>query len=195
MSVTDEHKIMRRVAGFHDIRLDGVSDIVSRARGATVLDLGCNRGLAGFECANNGAVRVYGCDTYVKGLAAAQEIFADLRNCASRFEYCDLAKAPDSFKAAFGHEAELKHDIVMLLATLHKLKRQMSREQTGAMLRYFGDRCGTYFVWRATSDKPSENNEEMAWVDRELGTCGLSRIHTSLISEQLGLAAIWRRSA
>ena len=31
------YKVQRRVAGWHDIRLDGISDLVMRARGASVL--------------------------------------------------------------------------------------------------------------------------------------------------------------
>jgi hypothetical protein len=191
--LSSEHKITRRVAGWHDIRMDGMQDLVVRARGASVLDIVCNRGLVGFEMANNGAERVYGCDNYVLGITTARELFADLRSVKSRFEMVQLDQGPDAFAAAFGADAELKHDIVLLLATLHKLKRVMSSEATAALIRYFGDRCGSYFGWRATSDKPGENEEEMALLDVNLKQSGLFRIHTSYISTQLGVCAIWGR--
>lgn len=68
MNVADENKLMRRVAGYHDIRLDGMLDLVIRARGASVMDVGCNRGLVGFEMANNGATLVHGCDNFAEGI-------------------------------------------------------------------------------------------------------------------------------
>lgn len=184
---------MRRVAGYHDIRLDGMLDLVVRARGASVLDIGCNRGMVGFEMACNGATRVFGCDNYVKGIATAREVFADLRTVESRFEFVQLDQGPKAYAAAFGAEAELKHDIVLLLATMHKLKRVMSADDLTALIRYFGDRCGAYFGWRATSDKPGENEEEMALLDIHLGKCGLHRLLTSYLSLQLGMCAVWGR--
>ena len=67
--------------GYHDIRLDGLTDLLLRARDASVLDLGCNRGLVGFEFANNGAQLVHGIDIYKEGIWTARQLFADLRNC------------------------------------------------------------------------------------------------------------------
>ena len=40
MSLLDEHKIMRRVAGMHDYRLDGLTDLLIRAQGMSVLSGG-----------------------------------------------------------------------------------------------------------------------------------------------------------
>jgi hypothetical protein len=67
----------------------------------------------------------------------------------------------------------------------------MPREQLKALMQFFGQRVAKYFAWRGTSDKPAENEEEMAWLDEWL--VGLKRIHTSYISETLGVAAIWKR--
>src|SRR5678810_812408 len=87
-------KIQRRVAGYHDIRMDGMTDLVIRARDKRVMDIGCNRGLVSFEMANNGAALVHGCDIYKEGIAAAREIFADLRSVRSQFEVVDLTQGP-----------------------------------------------------------------------------------------------------
>lgn len=186
-------KITRRVAGFHDIRLDGLIDIVMRARGASVLDIGCNRGLVGFELANNGAEVVHGCDNYEAGIKVARELFADIRHVRSQFEVVDLREGPGALKPYFGQT----YDIVLLLATYHKLKRIMPADGLTDLMLYLG-RCSTkYFVWRGTSggttDQASENEKEMLALDRDLGQTGLKRIHTSSISEELGLAAIWAR--
>jgi SAM-dependent methyltransferase len=181
--------IMRRVAGYHDIRLDGILDLVVRARGASVLDLGCNRGLVGFEMANNGAAVVHGCDIEPDCVRTAREVFADLRNVESRFEVVDLAKGPAGLKEHFRRN----YDIVLLLATYHKLKRVMKPADLTGLVSYLGSMTEGYFGWRGTSDKHDESLGEMAALDRDLGETGLRRIHTSTISEQLGVAAIWSR--
>jgi 2-polyprenyl-3-methyl-5-hydroxy-6-metoxy-1,4-benzoquinol methylase len=187
--MSDEHKLMRRVAGYHDIRLDGISDLLLRAREASVLDVGCNRGLVGFEFANNGARLVHGCDNYEPGIRTARELFADLRNVQSRFEVVDLTSGPACLKVfGAGH-----YDVVVLLATYHKLKRVMPAKELSALVRYLGRLTHKFFAWRATSDKPNENEDEMASLDDDLRSAGLKRIHTSYLSDELGLAAIWAR--
>ena len=180
---------MRRVAGYHDLRLDGMMDLVIRARGASVLDVGCNRGLVGFELANNGAEVVHGCDHFEDGIKTARELFVDLRNVRSRFEVVDLREGPPPLKAFFMSA----YDIILLLATYHKLKRVMHADALTELIQYLGRATGRYFAWRGTSDKPDENEDEIVSLDRDLGVVGLQRIHTSYISDALGVAAIWER--
>lgn len=187
-----EKFLQRRVAGYHDIRMDGMTDLVCRANGASVLDIGCNRGLVGFEFANNGASIVHGCDNYEPGIKFARELFIDLRAVQSKFEVVDLAAGKGAMVSAF---ADAKYDIVLCLATYHKLKRVVPAGKLSALINDFGDRTLKYFGWRGTSEKSVENEEEMAQLDRDLKDCGLKRIHTSCISETLGLCAIWRRHA
>jgi len=178
----------RRVAGYHDIRMDGMLDLVVRARGASVLDIGCNRGLVGFEFANNGARLVHGCDIYEEGIVTARHLFADLRFVESRFEVVDLSEGFSAMRV-FG---EARYDIVVMLATYHKLKRIMEPVALDLLMRDFAERTVKWFAWRATSDKPGENEAEMKALDRQLSP--LNRIHTSYISKTLGVAAIWERS-
>lgn len=183
-------RLHRRVAGHHDIRLDGITDLLLRAPGTSVLDIGCNRGLVGFEFANNGAALVHGCDIYREGIETARHLFCDLRNCESRFEVVDLS-ATGAFAAAFGQQ---RYDITVMLATYHKIRRVMHADALASLMQDFGRRTNRYFAWRATSDKPEENEQEMANLDRDLGSVGMKRIHTSYISAELGVAAIWRRA-
>jgi SAM-dependent methyltransferase len=185
----DEKQLQRRVAGYHDLRLDGILDIVIRARGASVLDLGCNRGLVGFELANNGARLVHGCDNYAEGIATARNLFIDLRSVESQFEVVDLSAGPVSLVPFRGQA----YDITVCLATLHKLRRVMSSPAVSDMLQHLGKRTRHYFAWRATSEKFQENEEEMALLDRELGAVDMRRVHTSYISKMLGVAAIWAK--
>lgn len=184
-----DYRIERRVAGYHDIRLDGMTDLVVRARGASVLDVGCNRGLVGFEMANNGAKVVHGCDHYERGILTARELFADLRAVEQQFEVVDLSKGAAALRP-FG---DRRYDIVLMLATYHKLKRIMSPELLTGLVKNLGVRTQKFFAWRGTSTQVAENEQEVMALDRDLGSSGLSRIHTSSISEELGLCAIWAR--
>lgn len=183
------YRVQRRVRGYHDIRMDGMSDLVLRAAGKSVFDIGCNRGLVGFEFATNGATTVHGCDIYDEGIATAREIFADLRSVDARFEVCDLTKGPTALSAF----ADQRYDMTLCLATYHKLKRVMEPRELSALMRYFGRWTKGYFAWRGTSDKAGENDQEIENLDRDLGAVGMTRIHTSYISAELGVAAIWAR--
>lgn len=179
---------MRRVTGYHDIRLDGISDLLSRARGASVFDIGCNRGLVGFEFANNGAKMVHGCDIYEQGIFVARELFCDLRNCESKFELVDLTGGADAMKEAFGI-CKQKYDIVVMLATYHKLRRVMKSDALSDLMKYFAQTSAKYFAWRGYED-------ELEQIDTDMKSQGLKRIHTSQISESLKeikTAAIWSR--
>jgi SAM-dependent methyltransferase len=177
--------IERRVQGFHDLRLDGIGDLLHRARGATVFDIGCNRGLAGFEFAGNGASRVMGCDVDEPCIWVCRELFADLRAVPHRFEVVDLTGGERALRNAFGKDADLQHDIVLMLATYHKLKRIMPKSDLSALMRFFGSKTARYFGWRGWED-------EIAVIDKDMEAVGLTRIHTSLISD-IQPAAIWAR--
>ncbi|MET4197278.1 SAM-dependent methyltransferase [Bradyrhizobium sp. LA8.1] len=184
------YKVQRRVAGLNNIRLDGMTDLLLRAKGKRVFDIGCNRGMVGYQFAEQYASVVHGCDIYEKGIEVAREVFADLRSTEGRFEVVDLTKGPSALTGAFGHEG---YDIVLCLATYHKLKRLMSADDLSALMIFFGRWTRKYFAWRGTSDKPSENEEELVALDRDLKQAGLQRVHTSYLSSELGVAAIWSR--
>lgn len=185
-----DYRIERRVAGFHDVRMDGMTDLVVRARGASVFDVGCNRGLVGFEMANNGAKMVHGCDNYALGILTAKELFADLRAVESQFEVVDLSKGTAALRP-FGN---LSYDIVLMLATHHKIARMMTPQALSELMKNLGRRTIKYFGWRATSTQRDQNDSEMASLDRDLGAVDMKRVHTSYISAELGLCAIWART-
>ncbi|TGT76728.1 MULTISPECIES: class I SAM-dependent methyltransferase [unclassified Mesorhizobium] len=181
--------LQRRVAGYHDIRMDGMVDLVMRSKDKSVFDIGCNRGLVGFEFANNGASLVHGCDIWEPGVQTARELFADIRATESRFEVVDLAAGPSALKV-FGLG---KYDITLCLATYHKLKRIMPASELTTLMQHFGRWTREYFAWRGTSDKPQENDREIEALDRDLKPVGMVRIHTSYISSELGVCAVWGR--
>lgn len=187
--IKDEHGMQRRVAGTHDIRLDGMQDLYTRAEGASVFDIGCNRGLVSLDMAKNGAKLVAGCDNYADGINVARHIFADFRHVKSQFEVVDLTIGPDAMKP-FGDQ---RFDMILCLATYHKLKRLMPPDALSGLMKHFGRRTVKYFGWRATSDKPDENEQELKALDADMKAVGLQRVQTSYISLQLGVAAIWER--
>jgi SAM-dependent methyltransferase len=177
--------LMRRVQGDHDLRLDGISDLLSRARGLTVFDIGCNRGKAGEDFARNGAERVMGCDIDEPCIWVCRENFADMRAMPHRFEVVDLTGGEEALRKAFGKDADLKHDIVLMLATYHKLKRIMPASSLSKLMQFFGSKTAKYFGWRGYED-------EIKAIDADLGKVGLTRVHTSMISD-IQPAAIWAR--
>jgi SAM-dependent methyltransferase len=184
-----KYSVQRRVRGYHDLRMDGMHDLVMRAKGKSVFDIGCNRGQAGYDFAVNGAAKVPGCDIYEAGILTAREWFADLRSVEAQFEVCDLTKGPPALKRFNGNS----YDITLCLATYHKLKRVMEPADLTELVKHFGRWTKAYFAWRGTSEKANENDKEIAALDRDLGAVGLARIHTSYISDELGVAAIWKK--
>lgn len=180
----DDPSPKRRVQGLHDLRFDGLSDLLLRARNRTVLDVGCNRAHTLYDFALNGAVLVHGCDIYGPGMMAARQWFAEVRECDSQFEAVDLSKGPSAL-AVFG---DRRYDIVLMLGVLHKLKREpsMSPSLLSALIRDLGGRAIRYFGW-------SGYPEEMPQLDSDLGAAGLKRIHTSELAGVGHPAAIWQR--
>lgn len=161
-----------------------------RAPGATVLDLGCNRGMVCVELARNGARLVHGAEIWPRGVEIAREIFADIRNCESKFEVCDLTQGPSSLKR-FG-PLESMYDIVVMLATYHKIKRAMAAPALDELMAHIGRRTARFFVWRGPNNR-EEADAEIVQIDRQFKDVGLVRVHTSYLSKQIGPAAIWER--
>jgi len=116
-------------------------------------------------------------------------LFADLRNVESQFECVDLTRGPKAL-SKFGGRS---YDIVLMLATYHKLKRIMSDDALADLMGYFGTITTKWFAWRGTSEKISDNESEMTALDKVLRGCKLRRVHTSYLSHTLGVAAIWER--
>jgi hypothetical protein len=69
----------------------------------------------------------------------------------------------------------------------------MPPDDLSALMHDIGRRTTGFFAWRATSEKLQENEDEMKRIDADMKQCGLKRIHTSYISQTLGVAAIWGR--
>lgn len=179
----DDKNPKPRVQSLHNVRFEGLSDLLFRARDRSVLDVGCNRAHTLYDFALNGAKLVHGCDIFGPGMAAARQWFAEVRECESRFEAVDLSKGAEAIRQAFGVR---RYDIVLMIGVLHKLKREMSGEAVSALMQELGHRAIEFFGWSGYPD-------EIPQLDFDMGACGLKRIHTSEMAGIGHPAAIWRR--
>ena len=180
-SMMDELHPKRRVVGLYDIRFDGLSDLLLRATGCSVIDIGCNRGHVAYDFALNGARLVHGCDIDAASIRAARIWFSELPHIRSQFEVVDLTKGNSSLNI-FGPGG---YDIVLLIGVVHKLKRVMSREDLSDLVYGLGGRTLTYFGWNGYT-------EDLAFMDEALGP-KLTRVHTSELMLPGRPAAIWKR--
>jgi len=189
-----ELRARQRVCRFHDAIMDGMSDLLVRADGASVLDLGCNRGLAGYAMACNGARLVHGIDLAPDAIEICKGIFADLVECRGEFIVGDLTRGI-SCLAPLG---EGNYDIIMLIGTYHKIQRPpskaykdlgavgMSAEELSAFITALGMRTTHYFAFRDTIGFFPQ-------IDSDLAKAGLRRVHTNEMSKN-GPSGIWQRS-
>jgi len=168
--------VQRRIINFSGFRLDGLADILPRARGASVFDVGCNRGAVCHDMVLAGASVVHGCDNYERGMLVANEWFADIRSVDARFEVVDLTGGGSAIEKAFGQNLREKYDIVFMLAVYHKLHRVMEQRDLDSLVLWLADRCDKYFVWRGSLEERQE-------VDSLIKGRGFRRIHYSEICE------------
>lgn len=179
----DETHPVRRVHGIHEIRFDGLSDLLIRAHGCSVFDVGCNRGHVGWDFAVNGARLVHGCDISGPSIHCARMWFSEHPHVDSKFEIVDLTKGAKAIQDAFGNQM---YDIVLLIGVQHKLKRVMDPIALGGLVNELGLRAMTYFGWNGYA-------EDVPNMDKWLGGVGLIRVHTSELALPGRPAAIWKR--
>lgn len=176
------HPVRRSGVGSHDIRFIGFTDLLLFARGASVIDVGCNRGHNGYEFYRDGARLVHGCDIDGASIQAARHWFAELSYVESKFEVVDLTKGPKALSEAFGPQG---YDIVLFVGVQHKLKRHMKVDQLDELTVDLGKRALKYLGWNGYP-------EDIFQMDAAMKTAGLRRIHTSELAHP-GIAAIWKR--
>lgn len=188
-------KPKKRVHGFHNQRMDGLHDLVVRAPGASVIDLGMNRGVNAREMMDAGARIVHGIelDPYCVDFVRTLFVEEDVETCRWQFEQADLTKGI-SCLAPFGNAG---WDIVLLIGVYHKIKRapskpyadlgatKMSHEDLSELMTGLGRRTLKYFGFRG-------DLHDMPQIDQDMEKAGLIRIATSEISA-LGPTAIYKR--
>jgi len=174
--------VEKRVAGRHDVRLNGFSDLLLQAQGMSILDVGCNRGLLSYEFSNNGAKLIHGLDNYEPGIATAREIFADIPQVESQFEVVDLTEGGAAIESAFGKNYRDKYDLILLIAVYQKLKRVMSDTELSQLILHLAQRTGRYFAYMGTHE-----NE----MNAIMGEAKMEKIHWSKIASWHGSANIY----
>ena len=179
----DETHLVRRVVGIHEIRFDGLSDLLLRAHGASVFDVGCNRGHVGWDFAMNGASIVHGCDIHGPSVQCARLWFSEHPHVESKFEVVDLTKGPDAIKETFPTG---QYDIVLLLGVQHKLKRTMKADQISELIKYLGERTLTYFAWNG-------DGNDLDLAEDALEGTGLETVHYSELNKPKWPSVIWKR--
>ena len=177
----DDAHPMRRVVGIHEIRFDGLSDLLLRAHGCSVLDVGCNRGHLAWDFAMNGASIAHGCDIDRPSIQCARMWFSEHPHVSSKFEVVDLERGPPAVKAAFGDQ---RYSIVLMIGVQHKLKRVMSESDLVTLLIHLGSRALTYFGWNGYA----EDVDQMDFCLKPM-----RRLHTSELSLKGRPSAIWKR--
>ena len=177
----DETHPMRRVVGIHEIRFDGLSDLLLRAHGCSVFDIGCNRGHVGWDFAINGARLIHGCDIHGPSIQCARLWFSEHPHVESKFEVVNLEKGPSAVTTAFGDQ---RYDIVLLIGVQHKLKRTMTASKLVELIEHLGTRAKTYFAWNGY-------REDLAQMDSALSR--FERIHISELALPGRPSAIWKR--
>lgn len=182
-SLMDETHPVRRVVGIHEIRFDGLSDLLLRAHGCSVFDVGMNRGHVGWDFAMNGARLVHGCDIDGPSVQCARLWFSEHPHVESKFEVVDLREGPVAVDTAFGGQI---YDIVLLIGVQHKLTRIMEKKALDDLIEYLGKRAATYFGWNGYA-------EHMPQMDECLGRAALKRVHTSELALPGRPAAIYKR--
>lgn len=148
--------VQRRIITFSGFRLDGLADLLTRARDASVFDVGCNRGAVCHDFVLAGASVVHGCDLYAKGMEVANEWFADIRSVEAKFEVVDLRGGAGAIKRAFGESYRKNYDFVLMLAVYHKLRRVMSLKDLLHLVDHLAHHTGKFFVWRGSREEKSE---------------------------------------
>jgi len=158
-------------------RLDGLADLLVRADGASVLDIGSNRGRVAYEFERYGATVIHGCDIYETGMMVANEWFADLRGVRSRFEVVDLIGGGAAIEAKFGATLLKQYDFILYLAVHHKLSRIMDKAALLQLVGWLADHCEKYFVWRGSEIEAHDLSSVL--VKKK----GFKLVHWSLLSE------------
>jgi 2-polyprenyl-3-methyl-5-hydroxy-6-metoxy-1,4-benzoquinol methylase len=180
------NKTPRSIVGFFEDRLCGLHDLLRYVEGATVLDIGMNNGLVGFQFARYGAALVHGCDFHEPSVNAARAIFSELA-LPSRFEVVDLVQGSSALEAAFGQDYLLRYDVVLFLGIYNKLKFQASDALITELVRHLVSRTARFFVVRSVPQFLDDLRP--LFIDT-----GLCRVHFSDLSPIVGPVEIWQRS-
>jgi hypothetical protein len=153
--------LQRRVAGYHDFRMDGMTDLVLRAQGKSS---STSAATAAWSASNSPATAPNG--AWLRQLRARHPGRARSVRRSAQGRQPVRDRRPDRRRGGAEAFGAKKYDITLCLATYHKLKRIMEPAELSALMQHFGKATKGYFAWRGTSDKPDENEQELYALDR-----------------------------
>lgn len=176
-------RTLNLVAGDQFQRLAGLEPVLALAPGTSVLDVGCHRGLVAYEFARRGATLIHGVDIYQPGLDAAREIFADVpvSNC---FQTLDLAAGRQQVEAGLADVSPDGYDIVLMLAIVQHLSRQMERADLRDLLDFFLHKTRQHLVLRM----PGHDRIERFILDR-----GFRHVYFNALDRVLAPVVVYSR--
>jgi hypothetical protein len=171
------------ISGSQFGRLAGLEPLSVICPGRSVLDVGCHRGLISYEAARCGATLVHGVDLYPQGIEAAQEIFQD-SGIPNQFAQFDLSLGREAILDSLGDMLQPSYDVVLLLAVMQHLRRQMDSEGADALLDFFAELAGTYVVLRMPNVEACEG---------QLSRHGFRKVYFNHIDQKLSPVGIYER--
>lgn len=177
-----EAKLM---AGSQFGRLVGLEPLSVICQDRSVLDVGSHRGLISYEVARFGAALIHGIDLYPQGIEAAQEIFKD-SGIPTAFAQFDLSLGRDAILDALGDMLLPSYDVILMLAVLQHLRRQMERDAADDLLDLFVERAGTYLVIRMPNIES---------VHQQISRHGFRSVYFNDIDRKLSPVVIYERQA
>lgn len=157
-------------------RLDGFAGFLIHAPGASVLDLGCHRGLVSYEFAAHGAATITGVDIESSSIAFAKRLFEDVESCDSQFETNSIFVTP---RLTIQY-----YDFVLLLGVFHKLKRMATANELDDLMEKIAKATRRYFIFNGSA-------EDLLTVNRTFNPNFL-QVSFTKIRDQYN--AVWERT-
>ncbi|HJN93884.1 MAG TPA: class I SAM-dependent methyltransferase, partial [Dehalococcoidia bacterium] len=181
----DPDSTMKMMKGDQFDRYAGLEPVFALARGKSVLDVGCHRGLIAYEFARHGATVIHGLDLYQPGIQAAREIHSDVPVEYS-FQAIDLSSGREQVSSQMHDISPTGYDIVLMLAIVQHLDRQIGEEATRDLVDFFLERTREHFVLRM----PRHERIEDFILER-----GFQRSYFNALDKTLAPVVVYSRSA
>ena len=123
-------------------RLEGVTDACGPLRGKSLLDIGCNMGIVGYELCKQRPASYHGVETLAPHCDIARGIFSAVE-VPSEFHTIDITDT-----AARTASLRPAYDTVLYLAVHHHLVRDAGRDRAEETARDLLARCRERLVFR-----------------------------------------------
>ncbi len=156
--------------GHWEDRIDGLFDMGVEFQAASVLDIGCNMGIVGYEVCKHGPVAYCGVEGSRVHAFVAEMIFKGV-STPSRIVWGNITK-PSVRKKLF----EQRYDVVLYLAVHQHIRKQVGQAVAADVLSDLFEHCTKTLVFRGPDlEEVSEMAKRHGFVLGETGE--KSRVH------------------